>query len=710
MTMWFRSLLSSPKPRQRVRRFSRPRALRLQALDDRCLPSTFTVTSLLDTGPGSLREAVIAANSNPGADTIDFGVTGSIGLTGGQLDITDSVTIAGPGAGALTVSGEDVSRVFGIAGNPIVVIADLTVANGLTWGSPGGGIAMAGGTVTLDHVTVSGNAAGGVENGYGVGGGLYVAGGTLGLEQCTVSGNVAAGSGSSGDGVGGGLCVTGGTVSVNRSTVTGNGAYGGTGADGVYTSGSVGGEGAGGGLCVAGGTVHVTQSTVSGNAAWGGPGGNGQAYSEAVYGGSGGRGIGGGVRVVAGTVEFDQCSISGNTAGGGSPGMGTYPGEYGASVGGGLSIASAAPPLADLDDFTLSNTVNNVANVDPDISGPYTVNGVRVPSLAISDVSIREGNGGTTAFVFTVSLSAASTQAVSVRYATADAGASAGGDYQAAAGTLTIPAGQTTGTITVPVNGDRLPESNETFFVNLSSPTTVIVADGRGVGTILDDEPWATINDVTVAEGNAGTMNATFTVSLSVAYDVPVTVHYETTNGSATAGSDYVAASGDVVIAAGQTTTTLPIAVIGDRSAEFTENFVVNVRNTTNGFVFGSWGTGTILDDEPRIRIGDVTRAEGKNRTTTVFTFTVTLSAAYDQAVTMSFRTADGTATAGGDYAGKTGTLTFAPGETTKTITITVNGDNKREANETFSVDLFGLIGNAMFSNSRGVGTILNDD
>ena len=688
--------------------------LHLEALDDRCLPSTFTVTSLLDSGAGSLREAVTAANANPGADTIDFGVTGSIGLTSGQLDITDSLTISGPGAGALTVSGERLSRVFAIAGDPTIVIANLTVANGLTWGSPGGGISMAGGTVTLGHVSVSGNAAGGVESGFGAGGGLYVAGGSLSLEQCTVSGNVAAGGGgvysAGGFGAGGGLYIAGGTVSVNRTTVTGNGAYGGSGGEGLYVNGFGGGGAAGGGLCVVGGTVRVNESTVSGNAAWGGPGGVGQPYSEAVYGGSGGWAIGGGVRVVAGTAEFDQCTLSGNTAGGGSPGMGTYSGEYGVGVGGGLSIASAAPPLADLDDFTLSNIVNNVADVDPDISGPYTVNGTAVPSMAISDVTVREGNGGTTAFVFTVSLSAPSSQAVSVRYATADAGASAGTDYQAAAGTLTIPAGQSTGTITVLVNGDRLPESNETFFVNLSGPANAIIADGRGVGTILDDEPWVTLNDVTVTEGNAGTVNATFTVRLSVAYDIPVTVHYETANGSATAGSDYVAAAGDVIIAAGQTTTTLPIAVIGDRSAEFTESFVVNVRNTTNAFVFGSWGTGTILDDDtlPQIRISDVTKSEGRGGNN-LFTFTVTLSAPSTGPVRVNYLTADGTARAGEDYTAVSGSLTFAPGEMSKTITVVVKGDKKKEANETFSLNLSGATG-AGILDGQGLGTILNDD
>jgi hypothetical protein len=115
--------------------------------------------------------------------------------------------------------------------------------------------------------------------------------------------------------------------------------------------------------------------------------------------------------------------------------------------------------------------------------------------------------------------------------------------------------------------------------------------------------------------------------------------------------------------------------------------------------------------EPPRISISDVTKKEGNGKKTTLFTFTVTLSAACDQPVTMSYRTVDGTATsASGDYIAKIGTLTFAPGETVKTITIEVKGDNKREANETFYLDLFGLSTNALFTRNRGIGTILNDD
>ena len=170
LSTWFDSLKTrgSHAPVQHRRRGARrrqPAANRLtfETLENRCMLTAFTVINLLDSGPDSLRAAVAAANANPGADTIDFATTGTIALTSGQLDITDSLTINGPGADALTVSGNDVSRVFGLAGDPTVLIADLTVANGWTTGSPGGGISMAGGTLTLDHVTVSGNSATGAD-------------------------------------------------------------------------------------------------------------------------------------------------------------------------------------------------------------------------------------------------------------------------------------------------------------------------------------------------------------------------------------------------------------------------------------------------------------------------------------------------------------------------------------------------------------------
>jgi hypothetical protein len=121
-------------------------------------------------------------------------------------------------------------------------------------------------------------------------------------------------------------------------------------------------------------------------------------------------------------------------------------------------------------------------------------------------------------------------------------------------------------------------------------------------------------------------------------------------------------------------------------------------------------GVWAVQTTPPRITINDVSKAEGKNKSSTSFTFTVSLSAAYDQPVTVSYRTVNGTATAGSDYTSKSGAITFAPGETTKTITIQVKGDNKRESNETFYLELLNNSSNSLLTKTRGIGTILNDD
>jgi hypothetical protein len=190
-----------------------------------------------------------------------------------------------------------------------------------------------------------------------------------------------------------------------------------------------------------------------------------------------------------------------------------------------------------------------------------------------------------------------------------------------------------------------------------------------------------------------------------------VTIGYATANGAATAGGgDYQAASGTLTIPAGQTSGTITVLVNGDRLGEPNETFFVNLSNLNYGAIADGQGVGTIVDDEPRISISDVTKMEG-NSGTTLFVFTVSLSAAYDAPVTVNFATSDDKAkTSDHDYQAQSGTLTFAPGETTKTITIVVYGDTKKEPKETFYLDLFGISSNSLFTKNRGIGTIQNDD
>jgi Calx-beta domain-containing protein/VCBS repeat protein len=266
--------------------------------------------------------------------------------------------------------------------------------------------------------------------------------------------------------------------------------------------------------------------------------------------------------------------------------------------------------------------------------------------------------------------------------------------------------GQYTSTVAVgDFNGDGRPDVAAAS--EFSDVVSVLLNDGNWPPA---DAPTIQINDAVVTEGHTGTRTATFVVNLSSAFGEPVTVGYVTDDGTA-GGGDYQAATGTLTFAPGETEKTLTVFVNGDRVVEAQESYFVNLSGATNAYILDSQGVGTILDDEPRVSISDVSKKEGDGRKTTRFVFTVTLSAAYDQPVTMSFRTMNATATTSDrDYLAKSGSLTFNPGETTKTITIKVKDDSKREADETFYLDLFGLSSNAQFTKNRGVGMIWNDD
>ena len=215
----------------------------------------------------------------------------------------------------------------------------------------------------------------------------------------------------------------------------------------------------------------------------------------------------------------------------------------------------------------------------------------------------------------------------------------------------------------------------------------------------MDDEPRISISDVWTREGNSGTTPFTFTVSLSAASDLPVTVNYATEDGSAIAGIDY-APLGDFGFAPGQTNQTITIGVNGDRLPEVDKTFVVNM-STPNRYAAISKGVGvaTISDDEPRISIADA-----YNYGETSFSFTVSLSAAHDEDVTVGFATADGTAIAGVDYVATSGILTFRPGEpTTQTITVVVLAPTS-VSDKWLSVQLSGASTNALVVSAAAYG------
>jgi len=332
-------------------------------------------------------------------------------------------------------------------------------------------------------------------------------------------------------------------------------------------------------------------------------------------------------------------------------------------------------------------------------------------SISINNVSLAEGDAGTTAFTFTISLSQSVAQTVTVVANTANGTAAAPGDYAAIAGqTVTFNPGETSKTVTVLVNGDLDPEANETFFVNLSGAVGATIADAQGQGTILNDDRSVSIDDVALAEGNAGTTAFNFTVSLSETSASNVTVDVNTSGFTATSGVDFQALSTTATILAGQLTTTVTVLVNGDLDPEGLEQFFVNLSGPTGAVIGDGTGIGSIQNDDASLSISNGSAIEG-NAGTTSMAFDVTLSLPVAQTVSVHLRTIDGTATAASlDYAAIGDQIvTFNPGDTLRTITVTVNGDTTPEADESFTVELFSPTG-APIADGTGLGIIRNDD
>jgi hypothetical protein len=309
------------RQRDRNRRRLQPALL---ALEDRRLLSTFTVESIADSAPanspaqGTLRWAVEQANEATTPSTIDFNLGSSpatITLSQGQLVLSnaaDSITIDGPGASSLSISGNDASRVLQVDNGVTASISGLTITDGLVRNfNPGAGLYNDGGTVTLTDCTISGNSAlfmsNGIINGftYSSGGGLYNnGGGSLTLVGSTVSGNYAYA-------FGGGLANKSGTATLTDCTVSGNSTH-------LFGGGLENGYG---------GTLAVSGSLISGGSAYGASGvendGAATLTDCIISGGTTQRSEGS--LVNNGTATITGCTISGNTASGVQNGGGAYP-------------------------------------------------------------------------------------------------------------------------------------------------------------------------------------------------------------------------------------------------------------------------------------------------------------------------------------------------------------------------------------------------
>ena len=206
--------------------------------------------------------------------------------------------------------------------------------------------------------------------------------------------------------------------------------------------------------------------------------------------------------------------------------------------------------------------------------------------------------------------------------------------------------------------------------------------------------------------------NVSITVNRFSGAGGSVNVNYATANGTASSGSDYTATSGTLTFGNGETSKTISVPILQDGFYEGNEHFTVGLSSPTGGALLAAPGTSTvtIVDDDvpPRATIADVRVTEGNSGTTTNAVFTVTVNPAPAAPVSLQWTTNPGTA-GSGDFTAGSGTLSFAAGETQKTITVGVVGDNAFEADETFTVALSNP-SNMLIDRAVAVGTIANDD
>jgi hypothetical protein len=309
---------------------------------------------------------------------------------------------------------------------------------------------------------------------------------------------------------------------------------------------------------------------------------------------------------VAAAGDYTARSLTGQTIPAGST---TYT----------FDVAVSGDDVFEGDETFLVNVSNVMNAVVADHQGTSTiVNDDALPTLSVGDVSLAEGDAGTTTYAFTVALSApAPAGGVTFDVATASGSATSGDDFAMRALTAqTIPAGSTTFSFDVAVTGDLVHEEDETFLVSVTNVANATVGDGQGQGTITNDDavPTISIDDVSTSEGNLGTTTVTFTVALSSPAPAGgVTFDIATADGTAQAAeNDYVArALAGQSIAAGGTSYSFAVTVNGDVAYEPHETLFVDVSNVVNATIGDGRGLGTLTNDDPAPCLEGVNCAAG---------------------------------------------------------------------------------------------------
>ena len=562
--------------------------------------ANFIVNQTLDNGlgntVGTLSYAILQANQLAGDDIITL--NNNVRLTQEMLAISSNINIVGNG---FSLSGDangnginDFGDVRGLSiSSGIVNISSLTITNGRSQGqngSDGGDGANGGYFGGYDgygyggyYPVSGGGGGGGGGGGAGMGGGLFIYDGTVTLNSVNFSNNAAIGGNGGNGGNGGGSGGSGGPG--------GSGGSGGSGSGGYSSNGGYGGYGGyGGGFFSGDGGKGGNGGGYGGR--YGGNGGYGSFGTYGIFGGDGGgggggAGLGGGIFMRSGALTLINTNFTNNTAAGGSGGSGGYYGDGsdGSGLGGGLfilqgltTVSSVGSPIfsgnsATDDDGTETN--------NDDFFGNISIVPANV-TLAVSSVGVLEN--GTTNLVYTFTRTGPTTNALTVNYSitgTADAT-----DYTGATPgtgkTITFAAGSATATLTIDPTADTTIEANETVALTLTTGTGYVIGTTAAVtGTITNDDfPTLSINDITVVEGKDA--SAFLTVSLSEPINQTVSVNYTITAINATAGSDYTTTSGTLTLAPNSTFVTISIPILNDDINESLEAFTVALSNPVN--------------------------------------------------------------------------------------------------------------------------------
>ena len=315
-----------------------------------------------------------------------------------------------------------------------------------------------------------------------------------------------------------------------------------------------------------------------------------------------------------------------------------------------------------------------------------------------------------------VTLSAASSNPVTVTYAVTG-GTASSTDFSLANGTLTFAAGETTKNIPVVIVNDVLTEVSETIQVTLSSPTNAqLGANAAHTYTILDDDPAGVLKfsapTYSVSESGG---SVSITVSRTSGSAGSVSVSYATSNGTAAAGSDYTATTGIVSWASGEIASkTFSVPILEDTLVEGSQTVNLLLSNATGGATLGSPQTATltILDNDSAAgAFRFSTTAYSVNEGVRTATITVQRIGGSTGQVSVTYRTSNGTATAGSDYFATSGTLTFKSGQISKTFTVRLKNDTLVEGNETISLSLSNPAGGAVLgAGSQATLTIIDNE